>query len=257
MQIAGQPPSVSRRAVLELVAGAVLIAAGAVTLVVVSDDSGYVIGGAPIFAGLVVVLHGMSGLTGYKSYVAWRYLLNHRQRVTPRVKLMIAVGGAALGALYGAGQLDIPGLDPELDRGLDPWNPLQAGLLLGVLYLLVVVFWGVLRHSKPSMITFLFGVVVFALGVVGGWLVQSGKVESRGAAPHPPPRGRPGGPRRRPGGRPPGRPPTGVLASSGAAWAWPASRCCSAACAPSSPSSPPSRSAACGSARPRSSPCSP
>src|SRR5689334_25123012 len=105
MHLAGQPPSVSRRVMLEIALGAALIIGGAVTIAVMTDDSGYVIGGAPIFAGLIVVLHGMSGLAGYKSFVAWRYLLNHQQRVTRRVWGSIVFGIVSYLVLYGVGRL--------------------------------------------------------------------------------------------------------------------------------------------------------
>jgi lipoprotein-releasing system permease protein len=172
MYPAAPEPAVSHRAVIEIVIGAAMIVAGAVTIAAVSDDSAYVIGGGPIFAGLVVVLHGMSGLAGYKSFVAWRYLLNHRQRVTARTKLGVAAGIAAYGGLYAAARL-LHGPTLGLDGGFDLWDPLHDGLLLASVYLLAVVVWGVLRFSKPSMVVFLIGVGVAVLGFVAWRLVSA------------------------------------------------------------------------------------
>src|SRR5215212_4017563 len=143
MHTAGQEPSVSRRTLLEIAIGAALIVSGMITLAAVSDDSAYVIGGGPIFAGLVVLLHGTSGLAGYKSFVAWRYLLNHRQRVTPRTRLLLAIGLVAYLPAYGMNLLLGLGQD-GVQGGLDLQNPLHLALLVTSLYLSVVVFWGVL-----------------------------------------------------------------------------------------------------------------
>jgi lipoprotein-releasing system permease protein len=173
MHLAGQASSVSRRTIVEIALGAALIVAGAVTIVAMTDDSGYVIGGAPIFAGLIVVLHGMSGLAGYKSFVAWRYLLNHRQRVTPRIRLMIVVGVAAYLACFGASLL-LDGL--SFKGGFDPRNPLHDALALTSVYLLAVVVGGVLRFSKPAMVVFFIGVAVTGLGWLSEWLVASGQL---------------------------------------------------------------------------------
>src|SRR5689334_8804383 len=149
MHLAGQPPSVSRRVMLEIALGAALIIGGAVTIAVMTDDSGYVIGGAPIFTGLIVVLHGMSGLAGYKSFVAWRYLLNHQQRVTRRTRRMIACGIVAYLAFYGVGMLTGDSL--AFEHGFDPGNPLQSGLVATLVYLVIVLVIGVLRYSRPAM----------------------------------------------------------------------------------------------------------
>ncbi len=175
--------SISRRVVLELAAGLVLIVSGAVTIAAVSDDSGYVIGGAPIFTGVVVMLHGMSGLAGYKSFVAWRYLLNHTQKVTLLTKLLILGGLVICGALYGIGRLLGYGPTLALDRGLVLWNPhhvdlmlVHLGLTVTSLCLLGVVVWGVLRFSKPALIVFFFGLSVVVVAGIGERLVAAGRL---------------------------------------------------------------------------------
>jgi lipoprotein-releasing system permease protein len=178
MRIAGQDPSVSRRALIELAIGVALIVAGGLLLATAADDSGYVIGGGPIFAGLVVILHSMAGFTGYKSFVAWRYLLNHPQRVTERTKLLAAAVFGIGVLLFVAGRLELFGLDFALGGGFDPGNPLQTVLALTAVALFGIVFWGILRFSKPAMIICIGGLFVVGLGLVGGWLVSSGKVSS-------------------------------------------------------------------------------
>src|SRR5690242_18905064 len=123
MQLAGQAPSVSRRALIEIAIGAALIVSGVLTAALLTEDSAYVIGDGPIFTGIVVILHGMSGLAGYKSFVAWRYLLNHDQRVTLRTKLLVAVGIAAYAATYGTSMIPMWGIPLSLQGGLDLHNP--------------------------------------------------------------------------------------------------------------------------------------
>ncbi|HSK03431.1 MAG TPA: ABC transporter permease, partial [Kofleriaceae bacterium] len=166
----------SRRALIEFVVGAALIVAGAVTIVAVSDDSAYVIGGAPIFAGLVVVLHAMTGLAGYKAFVAWRYLLNHRQRVTRRTKIQVAIGGALYLAGYGANLLLAAGEAFSLQDGFDSTNPLHLGLAAVSVYLLAVVVGGVLRYSRPAMVVFFIGLGIGVCAGVAERLVADGKL---------------------------------------------------------------------------------
>jgi lipoprotein-releasing system permease protein len=176
MSAAGPPPSISRRVVIETAVGVALIVAGAVTMVAVPDDSSYVIGGAPIFAGIVVILHGMSGLAGYKAFVAWRYLLNHDQRVTRRTKLLLLIGGVVYLACYAANLLLPSGQAFSLKGGFTPLNPLHLALAATTLYLLAVVVVGVLRYSKPAMIVFFIGVGIGVLGGVAEQLVAEGKL---------------------------------------------------------------------------------
>lgn len=175
---ADTPSPWTHRAAIELAIGAVLVLGGAVTLAAVPDDSGYVFGGGPIFLGIVVLLHGMTGLAGYKSFVAWRYLLNHKQRVTPLTKILLGAGVAALGLVYGLGRLSGADATLDLEAGFDPRNPLHLALASLCLYELVVAVVGVLRFSKPSLFVFLFGVFIVALGLVGDRLISGGHVSS-------------------------------------------------------------------------------
>src|SRR5262245_10894782 len=142
MRIAGQEPSVSRRAMIEIAIGAIMIVSGAVMLAAISDDTAFVIGGGPVFAGLVVLLHGMSGLAGYKSFVAWRYLLNHHQRVSRRTRILIGIGMIAYLPASGL-NLVSGGASQGAGQELDLHNPVHVGLLITSLYMTIVVFSGV------------------------------------------------------------------------------------------------------------------
>ena len=165
MGIAAEDPLRNRRALIEMAAGVALIIAGAVIFITGTDDSAYVIGGVPIFSGVVVILHGMAGLTGYKSFVAWRYLLVHEQKVTLPTKVLVAVALLGRMVFYMVGA--------PIEAGVDMRDPIQIAAATSVVFFITVVFWGVLRYSKPAMILFLFGVGVGVVAEIGEQLVAS------------------------------------------------------------------------------------
>ncbi|HEX3478294.1 MAG TPA: ABC transporter permease [Kofleriaceae bacterium] len=92
---------------------------------------------------------------GYKSFVAWRYLLEQRRKLRPQTLwlLVIAFVALALVALLHA----FVALDPI--RGYDP---LALAELVAVGFFVAVVFFGVLPHSKLLLISGIVGVALFA-----------------------------------------------------------------------------------------------
>lgn len=104
---------------------------------------------------------------GYKSFIAWRYLLVGVRKVTRGTQGLLALGIA-------------------LQIVLRMWlwfahSDLQVLLLvivawLAFLFTCAVMVWGVLRHYKAALITFLIGFVLNLFGWVGFWLVQNNKL---------------------------------------------------------------------------------
>jgi lipoprotein-releasing system permease protein len=156
------------RKLAELALGIALVLAGAVIIATGDTERAYVSGGAPIFAGLVVILHGAAGLAGYQSFVAWRYLLNYEQRVTRRAKAGIALGVALVAVAWTLG--------PSFDRGVRLDDPRHLALLAALAVLAVVVVIGVLRYAKPALVAFLIGVGVILAASLADWLVRHGHV---------------------------------------------------------------------------------
>ncbi|MCX5745749.1 MAG: ABC transporter permease, partial [Proteobacteria bacterium] len=92
-----------------------------------------------------------SGL-GYKGFVAWRYLLDRRRYIRPWVRIAIVVG---LGLRAGAYFIWGDGVGEESFSSIH--GIFEIALCLGIAG---VLFWGILRFSKPSMVMFLLGAVV-------------------------------------------------------------------------------------------------
>lgn len=99
---------------------------------------------------------------GYKSFVAWRYLLVYNLKVTLAARICVGVG--ILFAIY---------------VGLG-WNehlgPLSIGPVVEVGYavatfLVLAVFWGFLRHSRPAVFVFVLGFALMTVGLVAGGLI--------------------------------------------------------------------------------------
>jgi lipoprotein-releasing system permease protein len=122
---------------------------------------------SPVFG--AVPLRRDFGL-GYKSFVAWRYLLVHDPKVTARTKRLVAIGIAsavAAGALRWTRVVDqSPGLD----------NPFWVAWIAALVFVGVVIIWGVLRFSKPALVICLFGLGVLGLALLGGKVVGLGKL---------------------------------------------------------------------------------
>jgi len=102
---------------------------------------------------------------GYKSFVAWRYLLVAEPKVSQRTRTWLVIALAALIAIIVLRQLH---LTDDADKQL---------LLLGTVPLAVlgvVMFWGVLRHSKPALLFAVLGILVVVLSAAGWKLVGLG-----------------------------------------------------------------------------------
>ena len=116
---------------------------------------------------------------GYKSFVAWRYLLVFHQRVTARTKVALAsLASLRLSMWLGFGA----GISAH-----DLADPAHVVALAATAAFVVVVAWGVLRHSKPALITFLFGAVVALGATIATYVVSSDQpasVFAQAAADH-------------------------------------------------------------------------
>ena len=115
------------------------------------------LGGEP----LGVAMRGI----GYKSFVAWRYLLVANTKVTPTTKQLILAG---TGAWIVFAVLRALGVGPEAAAQHGPLSdPLWIGQLTALVFVGVVTFLGVLRHSRVATITCEVGLVLTAVGVIG------------------------------------------------------------------------------------------
>jgi len=115
------------------------------------------LGGEP----LGVAMRGI----GYKSFVAWRYLLVANTKVTPTTKQLILAG---TGAWLVFAVLRALGVGPEAAALHGPLSdPLWIGQLTALVFVGVVTFLGVLRHSRVATITCEVGLVLTAVGVIG------------------------------------------------------------------------------------------
>jgi lipoprotein-releasing system permease protein len=112
-----------------------------------------------------------SGLgLGYKSFVAWRYLMDPRRKLRPRVIRMLLIGclvlaGAAL--LHAFVAFD----------GLYRYDPLEVVELAALAFLVVVVFVGVLPHSKLLLVFAIVGVAVFVPSLAGYLVLSHGVIK--------------------------------------------------------------------------------
>lgn len=144
-----------RRMLVEIIAGSVLIVIGLVitfTTKAAAERSGghYVIMYGPVVAGLTLILRAT--MSGFKSFVAWRYLLVFDIKVTKLAStgVLLAVGLAIYMAISWTGHLGVFGL------------PVSRPLVVAVAtYIAVASAWGIVRHSKLS-----FYIVCIAVGVL-------------------------------------------------------------------------------------------
>lgn len=124
----------------------------------------YVKAFGPVIVGLGFVMRGIAHLAGYRSFVAFRYLLVVPPKVSRVGKYMI--GGITLVSVtlvQAAG-----GFLPALGRVLmfSFSDPLSILLVVALTANIIVVFWFVIRHSKPSMVGFFVGLFVAVVSIV-------------------------------------------------------------------------------------------
>ncbi len=144
------PAVTKRRLLIHLAIGAALIGLGvAITFASyrTATASTYVIMYGPIVAGLGTIARGLLG--GFKTFVAWRYLLVFKRKVSRRAAVAFILGSA----------FSILALVRHAVTG---GGVATAAILVGSeTFLLVSIGWGILRHSKPA---FIFYVIGFFIG---------------------------------------------------------------------------------------------
>jgi lipoprotein-releasing system permease protein len=105
------------------------------------------------------------GFLGYKSFVAWRYLLVAHTKVSRKTRWLLVIGLAGRLAVT---VLRLSHVTSDTDQRL-----LVAGVV-PLAFMGIVIFWGVLRHSKPAMLLCVLGILVVALSAAGWKLVGLG-----------------------------------------------------------------------------------
>ncbi|HET7501982.1 MAG TPA: FtsX-like permease family protein [Kofleriaceae bacterium] len=183
---ADDPDARRLRGWIDLAVGLALFAAGAIALVVTRDaltrtQVTYLVTWAPIAAGGLTAARGIwrlvrtppSGVPfglaprglGYKSFVAWRYLLDAKTRVTPLTRRMLSGGLIVFGTAF---SLRTAGVGSGA-TGMD--NPLWVIEMSALAFMGAVIFTGVLRYSKPALIVCLIGIALMVLSLVATKLV--------------------------------------------------------------------------------------
>ena len=102
---------------------------------------------------------GVGGL-GYRSFVAWRYLLVANPKVSKHIERLLALC-VVLGLAFGIARLAGVGPAAPSIHSL-MWQIGLAGLLFGV----AVVFLGVLPYSKPALVLGLGGLALLGLALI-------------------------------------------------------------------------------------------
>jgi lipoprotein-releasing system permease protein len=98
---------------------------------------------------------------GYKSFVAWRYLLVANRKISPLTARLLAVC-AVLGLAFGAARLaGLGAAAPSLH------DPVWLAGIAALAFTTAVIYLGVLPHSKPSLILGIIGLSVLVLALVG------------------------------------------------------------------------------------------
>lgn len=103
-------------------------------------------------------------LVGFKSFVAWRYLLVFENKVTFAARLAPFVA-ATLGLIIALDARDDIGLPPSI-----------SAILAAATFGIVTWAGGILRHSRPGYWVFVIGVMLSLGAIVGLDIVRSGHV---------------------------------------------------------------------------------
>jgi lipoprotein-releasing system permease protein len=176
---------------IDLAVGLALFAIGAIVYAVTrgdlsTSDVTYFATYVPMVAGGMTAVRGIWRLArsplfgavplrrdfgfGYKSFVAWRYLLVADPKVTPRTKRAIAIGVAAA---VGAGALRWTRI---VDEAPGFGNPAWIAGMAALVFVGAVIIWGVLRFSRPALMICLLGLGVLALSLLGWKVIGLGKL---------------------------------------------------------------------------------
>jgi lipoprotein-releasing system permease protein len=138
-----------RRLLIHLATGLVLIAVGVVITLAnyrTATSGTYVIMYGPIVTGLGTIARGLLG--GFKTFVAWRYLLVFKRKVSQR---------AAVAFVFGA----VFSILALIRHAFAGGGPTTAAILVGSeTFLLVSIGWGILRHSKPAFVFYVIGFLI-------------------------------------------------------------------------------------------------
>ena len=109
------------------------------------------------------------GGLGWKSFVAWRYLLVANRKVRPLTWWLLFAG---LGAMGGIALLRSQSIFPE-----PGWGGALLGAELVMLgFVVVVVYQGVLPYSTPSLILGMVGLIAFVPSALIYYLISRGKL---------------------------------------------------------------------------------
>ncbi len=134
----------------------------------------YIVAFGPVVAGLGCVMRGVAELAGYRSFVAFRYLLIPHPKVTRIGKIAVVASFLCVLALRTFNGGDLALIFQTL---ANPFSSTEGLLfLVAVIANIAIVFWFVIRHSRPSMVGFLIGLVVAIGSVVVGRLVAKNQL---------------------------------------------------------------------------------
>jgi lipoprotein-releasing system permease protein len=172
------PETVRVRGWIDLAVGLALCAIGGLVFLVQTVDLTrtavtvavyvlFVIGGLTALRGIWRLVAtprtGMLPAGGYKSLVAWRYLLDLDRGTSRATQLMLLATFLPSLALRWAS---------SIFAAHDPAHPLVlCSGLLAVAFIATMV-WGVLRRSKPAVIVWLLGVSLFLFALAGMALIK-------------------------------------------------------------------------------------
>ena len=159
--------------------GTLLVALGVVITLTTfgkEEASGgtYFVAYGPVVAGMTLAMRGVSGLAGYRSYVAWRYLLVAHPKVTRAGKIAIVATIAARAVWW---VVSGNGVSATIIAFAVPLTSVDTMVTVATTSAIgVAVFWCVLRHSKASMFGFLAGVGLAVASIGLGHLAASGSL---------------------------------------------------------------------------------
>lgn len=120
----------------------------------------------PIIGGLASIMRGVADLAGYRSFVAFRYLLVANRKVSRVGQIAVGVSVfASVALVMGCG-----GFMAAYTRiallAIGVFDALTILTVLALVGAVCSVFWFVIRHSKPSAVGFLFGVFLAVASIL-------------------------------------------------------------------------------------------